>query len=222
MKGLSTNRELVRLALKALHPEGEENRSLKKFTRRKYTSVEPNYMWHIDGCDKLKPFGFAIHGAIDGYSRKILWLHTGSSNNNPRVIVSYYLDCVSKLINAIPMIVKSDQGTENVVLAGIQQYFQHNDTDQFAGRNSFRYGTLTANQRIEAWWSQLRRHRANWWIKFFKDMTALGIFHASNEIHLQCIRFCFLPILQRELNDTVVLWNDHYIRATKNGECGPG
>ena len=32
----------------------------------------------------------------------------------------------------------------------------------------------------------------------------------------------FLPILQGELNDTVVLWNNHYIQATKNGECIPG
>ena len=39
--------------------------------------------------------------------------------------------------------------------------------------------------------------------QLFKDMAALGIFHASNEIPLQCIRFCFLPILQGELNDTV-------------------
>ena len=38
MKGLPTNRELVRLALKALDPEGVKNR-LKKFTPRKYTSV---------------------------------------------------------------------------------------------------------------------------------------------------------------------------------------
>ena len=52
-------------------------------------------------------------------------------------------------------------------------------------------------------------------------MTALGIFDASNEIRLQCIRFCFLPILQGKLNDAVVLWNNHYIRATKNGECIP-
>ena len=72
MKGLSTNRELVRLPLKALDPEGVKNRSLKKFRHRKYTSVGPNYIWHIDGYDKLKPFCFAIHGAIDGYSRKIL------------------------------------------------------------------------------------------------------------------------------------------------------
>ena len=24
-------------------------------------------MWHVDGYDKLKPFGFPIHGCIDGY-----------------------------------------------------------------------------------------------------------------------------------------------------------
>ena len=29
-------------------------------------------------------------------------------------------------------------------------------------------------------------------------------------------------ILKRELNDTVVLWNNHYIRAAKNDECIPG
>ena len=26
-----------------------------------------NYCWHIDGNDKLLPYGFAIHGCIDGY-----------------------------------------------------------------------------------------------------------------------------------------------------------
>ena len=51
-------------------------------------------------------------------------------------------------------------------------------------------------------------------------MTALGIFDASDEINLQCIRFLFY--LQGELNDTVVLWKNHYIQTTKNGECIPG
>ena len=26
----------------------------------------PDFCWHIDGYDKLKPYGFAIHGCIDG------------------------------------------------------------------------------------------------------------------------------------------------------------
>ena len=32
-------------------------------------SCGPNYVWHIDGYDKLKPFGIAISGCIDGFSR---------------------------------------------------------------------------------------------------------------------------------------------------------
>ena len=26
----------------------------------------PNFVWHLDGYDKLKPYGFAIHACIDG------------------------------------------------------------------------------------------------------------------------------------------------------------
>ena len=48
-------------------------------------------MWHLDGFDKLKPFRFAIHSAIDGYSRRILGLKVGQTNNDPRLIASCYL-----------------------------------------------------------------------------------------------------------------------------------
>ena len=63
-------------------------------------------MWHIDGYNKLKPFGFAIHGAIDGY-RKILWLNIGSSNNNARVISSYHLSsCISDITTQTNLLVE--------------------------------------------------------------------------------------------------------------------
>ena len=26
----------------------------------------PNFIWHMDGYDKLKPYGITIHGCIDG------------------------------------------------------------------------------------------------------------------------------------------------------------
>ena len=31
-----------------------------------YLTQGPRYLWHIDGYDKLKPYGFSIHGCIDG------------------------------------------------------------------------------------------------------------------------------------------------------------
>ena len=71
--GLTADKETVGLILKSLDP----------VTRREYHSFVPNHTWHIDGYDKLKPFGIAIHGALDGYSRRILWLKLSPSNNNP-------------------------------------------------------------------------------------------------------------------------------------------
>ena len=43
--------------------------------RRKYISSGPSAVWHADGYGKLKPYGFPIHGAIDGFSRRVLWLN---------------------------------------------------------------------------------------------------------------------------------------------------
>eukprot|EP00731_Ephydatia_muelleri_P033214 Em0026g34a len=57
----------------------------------------PNWCWHIDGCDKLKPFGFPIHACIDGFSWKIIWLELTATNNDPDVVVKFYLDAVVKL-----------------------------------------------------------------------------------------------------------------------------
>jgi len=53
------------------------------------------YVWHVDGYDKLKPYGFCIHGSIDGYIRRILWLEV-SQSNTPIVIVMYYLEAIRR------------------------------------------------------------------------------------------------------------------------------
>lgn len=53
----------------------------------------PYYFWHIDDYDKLKPFGFPIHGCIDVWSRR-MWLEVARSNNNPEVPTESFLRCV--------------------------------------------------------------------------------------------------------------------------------
>ena len=42
--------------------------------RRKYRVKGTNSLWHIDGNHKLIRWNFVIHGGIDGYSRKIVFL----------------------------------------------------------------------------------------------------------------------------------------------------
>jgi hypothetical protein len=53
-----------------------------------------NWLWHIDSQCKLKPYGFCIHGAIDGFSRKMLWCHIDQTNNDPWYIAKYFFDFV--------------------------------------------------------------------------------------------------------------------------------
>ncbi|MEQ2236129.1 hypothetical protein ILYODFUR_009306 [Ilyodon furcidens] len=55
-----------------LDPSAVENRSRRRFVRRAYHSVGPNEIWHVDGYNKLKPYGIAISGCIDGFSRKVM------------------------------------------------------------------------------------------------------------------------------------------------------
>ena len=68
--GVTTNWETVRLNLKAIVSDEVMNRSRYRLRRRIYISKGPNYVWHIDGYDKLKPYGFALHGYIDGHCQK--------------------------------------------------------------------------------------------------------------------------------------------------------
>ena len=151
--GLLTTREVVRHVLKIFDPEGVEHRLRHRLRRRVYRSKGPNYLWHIDGYDKLKPFGFCIHGAIDGFSRRILWLEVASKNSEPKVIAQYYLDYVRQF-GGTARIIRGDRGTENVSLAAIQHFFRRSCDHDLSGAKSFMYGKSTTNQRIEAWWGR--------------------------------------------------------------------
>ena len=194
-RNLVTNRETVRQLLKIVDPEGVERRLRHRLKRRQYKVKGPNYIWHTDGYDKLKPFGFCIHGALDGYSRRVLWLEVGPSNNDPRIVGQYYLSYIRQIKGA-PRIFRGDCGTENVHIAAMQRFFRSSANDCFAGDKSFMYGKSTSNQRIEAWWSQLRKSGADWWIKYFKDLRDLGIYCDGEIIHEQCLKFCYMKIIQ--------------------------
>jgi len=84
---------IVQDILKEVDPEGCQFRKAHRLKRRTYHCLGPNDTWHIDGYDKLKPFGFSIHGAIDGFSWKILWLEVTRSNNSPDNIATLLKHC---------------------------------------------------------------------------------------------------------------------------------
>lgn len=218
--GLVVDRETVRVVMKALDPEGVERRSRHRLVRRKYHASGPNFIWHLDGYDKLKPFGFCIHGAIDGYSRRIMWLEVDHSNNNPSTIANYFLNCVRR-IGGTPTILRGDCGTENCYVAAIQRFFREGLGDPLAGDNSFMYGRSVSNQRIEAWWSMLRKMDTDFWINYFKDLREIGLYNDDNMLHVNCLKFCFMPLIREELYRCAELWNLHRIRPQSSNPDSP-
>lgn len=183
-----------------------------------YRSKGPNFIWHIDGYDKLKPYGITIHAAIDGYSRRIMWVRTAYSNNNPRIIAQYYLETI-ETVGGCPTILRTDRGTENSFL---QPTLRHENVDDFAGEKSFQYGRSSANQRIEAWWSYLRTHMTDWWLDYFKDLLLNGHFDNTVQHNIDAVRYCFGPVIQNEITHLVTEWNHHHVRKTPTAEAPGG
>ena len=220
-RNLVVTRDIVRQVIKILDPEGVEARCQHQLRRREYKTKGPNYIWHIDGYDKLKPYGFCVHGAIDGYSRKILWLEVANSNNNPRFITKYYLD-YARHVGGTARIIRADRGTENGSIEVIQHFFRRESNDEFGGDLSFMYGRSTSNQRIEAWWGVLRKQCTDWWMRYFKDLRDQGLFCDDDVIHRECLKFCYMSILRKELYKVAELWNSHRIRPSSNPESPSG
>ncbi len=208
MEGLQVPRIVVQETLKELYPEGTERRKAHRLKRRQYHNPGPNHSWHVDGYDKLKPFGFPIHGAIDGFSRKILWLNVTRSNNSPDNIARYYLDAVNEL-NGCPKTLVTDMGTENGLAASIQCYFRDN-------LEAHRYVPSPRNQRIEAWWSFLSQNRSSWWRNHFKDMESEGALDCASEISMECLWYCFAELIQKDMDFVKEHWNSHRIRKSRH------
>lgn len=208
LEGAQVPRDVVQRLLKELDPEGCALRKAKRLKRRKYRSLGPNHCWHIDGYDKLSPYGFPIHAAIDGWSRRIMSLKVCRSNNFPEIPASFYLQCVAEN-KGCPEKLRTDNGTENGIMATMQCMFRDDATAHV-------YGRSTANQRIECWWSQFRRNRSTWWMNFFKDLVETEIYCPGNELQTECLWFCYSGVIQEDLNFVQQHWNTHSIRRSSH------
>lgn len=217
---LQVKRDTVHRLLQIADPEGIASRVGNRLHRRLYLSPGPNFLWHIDGYDKIKQFGFAIHGCIDGYLRKLIWLSVATTNNDPKVTAYYFLRAVQKY-KLLPTIVRTDKGTENVWIESFQIAMRSRHTDPYAGNRSYVSGRSVRNQRIESYWAQLRKHSMDFYINFFKLMQNERLFDGSVR-HIKCLQFAFGPLIESDLKKAKTLWNHHRIRklAVRNNVVG--
>jgi hypothetical protein len=124
--------------------------------RGEYIVPGPNFIWSIDGYDKLKPYGIEIYACIDGYSRYVIWIYIGISNSTAVSCLRQFVDCLEGTKKQ-PRFIRSDRGGETVMLADAHYQLQQDIDPQILFQDCYLYGTSTANQRIESWWNQLTK-----------------------------------------------------------------
>ena len=81
----------------------------KKRARKEFTIKGPNRVLSIDGHDKQSRFGFEIYGAIDAYSRYIVWCYIDISNRTAVSVNKQYLRLLRTTLY-MPKLIRSDKG----------------------------------------------------------------------------------------------------------------
>lgn len=158
---------------------------------------------------------------MDGFSRLCFWLELSTTNKKPEVVSYYYLKTCKKL-KRIPCLLRTDLGSENVGVVALQEAFRSHHDDKFAGSKSIIQGKSTANQRIESFWGRMRQQCIGFYINLFKDLWAINFVNDSDEVELECFRYCFGSLIAYDLERFREEWNRHTIRKQKEKDVVSG
>ncbi|KAF3850028.1 hypothetical protein F7725_019747 [Dissostichus mawsoni] len=203
--GLRVRKEDVRLVLKELDPRGVALRQAGRLRRRRYFSKGPNFIWHLDSYDKLKPYGICINGCIDGYSRKIIWLNAYTTSSDPKLIGGYYMEAVQRL-GGCPRLVRA-------ILEQKMAMFEAFSVSSYL---------LAQTAPMKATWrepappiNESSIECAEFWMCLFGDLRDNGHFDGGF-LDKSLLQFCCMGLIQDELDDTAQVWNAHTIRPSRN------
>lgn len=122
----------------------------------------------------------------------VIIFFTGTTSNDPRVVAGYFVNTIES-VNGVPARVRSDHGTENSSMEQMLIFLRHKEDNPL--EKVWLYGTSQHNQRIEAWWSILRKHQSQFWMNLFQHLKEETLFEGSF-LEKSLIQFCFMAIIQ--------------------------
>lgn len=156
-RGHLIGRDRILRIYRTMNPTAVDRRRRElQHHRGEFVVPGPNFIWSVDGYDKLKPYGIEIYACIDAYSRFIVWIYVGISNATQLSCVRQFIDTIEEMEQQ-PRFIRSDRGGETVRLADLHFELQQAVEPGLRFQDCYLYGTSTANQRIEAWWMQLSK-----------------------------------------------------------------
>ena len=190
----------------------------------------PNFIWSIDGHDKLHNHGIDIYVGIDAHARYVMWCYVGISSHTAVSVLRQYLQTVRQL-EQHPRFIRSDRGNETPLACAAHHYLHKAIWPDIEVKQCWIYGKSTANQRIESWWSKFAesfvyRIQVNQSFKlivssfteymqaYFNYLTAEGHYHHNIPSKVALLAL-YMPWLRSRIAGFVQMWNSHTIKSQR-------
>ena len=152
----------------------------------------------MDGLHCLIRWKIVIHCAIDGYSRRILYLHA-SDNNRAETVFLHFHEAVTEC--GWPSRVRSDKGGENIDVA--QAMLMVRGTN----RQSHNTGSSVHNQRIERLWRDIFHCVGHLYYAMFYELEDCGLLDVNDDQDLFALHYTFMPRINSQLKQFASAWN---------------
>lgn len=172
------------------------------------------FLRHLDGHHKLIRWRIVVHGAIDGYSRVVVFLKA-STNNKASTVLELFLAATQAF--HYPRRIRTDFGTENVDVARemLNRYGP--------ASNPVLTGQSVHNQRIERLWRDVHNYVTTFYKNIFYYLESMEMLDPNNEIDLYALHYLFMPRLNKALYLFVMQWNNHPLSSEHGhrlSKCG--
>lgn len=181
-----------------------------------------NALWHNDGNEKLRPWGFWVHGCVDGHSRLIIYLQC-SSNKRSSTVAALFKQAVQEL--GWPSRARGDYGTENNEMERLLiAYWGLAHRAYLRGRYAFihyiekKYSTFIDLSTMFVLSASGETFEKTAWNHFAKSSNTwrCHLLDMTNTIHKLCLYLVFQPRIQASLDRSRDAWNHHKIRTERN------
>lgn len=151
-----------------------------------------------------------VHGCIDGFSRRVMYLFC-ANNNCASTVLTVFQNAASEF--GWPSRARGDHGGENVDVASMMTEVRGD------GRGSFISGPSTRNQRIERLWREVFRCTSFLFYCVFYALEDNGYLDISNDNHLAILHYVYLPRINYALQEFAGAFNLRPIPKTIRVHC---